>query len=70
MTGPLGQKIADGSQRAEKQPEVSSLKLQYYIERDLNEPPCRSQVGTGKKYEHVQTNLAKKEMPKSTRKEN
>ena len=42
-------------------PEVSSLKkLQYYVESDFNEPPCRSQVGTGKKYQHFQTNLAKK----------
>ena len=46
-------------------PEVSSLKkLQYYVESDFNEPPGRSQVGTGKKYQHVQTNLAKKKCQK------
>ena len=46
-------------------PEVSSLKkLQYYVESDFNEPPGRSQVGTGKKHQHVQTNLAKKKCQK------
>ena len=46
-------------------PEDSSLKLQYYIESDLKEPPSRSQVGTEKKYQHVQTNLAKKKQNKT-----
>ena len=44
-------------------PEVSSLKLQYYIESDLNEPPYRSQVSTKEKYQHFQPNLAKKKKP-------
>ena len=44
-------------------PEVSSLKLPYYIEGDLNEPPCKSQVSTEEKYQHVQPNLVKKKIP-------
>ena len=44
-------------------PEVSSLKLQFYIESDLNELPCRSQVGTEKN-----TNTFKPTLPKKKKK--
>ena len=44
-------------------PEVSSLKLQYYIESDLNEPPCRSQVGTEKKIATRSTQPCQKKIP-------